>query len=169
MIIDIAGQRFGRLVALEPVGRSQRAVTWRCRCDCGNETVLRGTNLRNGHTRSCGCLHDELAVEKMRKVGASTRAHGQAVEQTPTYTSWESMWQRCRDPKREHYYQLGVSVCDRWRSFEAFLEDMGERPTGTTLDRIDSNGDYEPGNCRWATPQEQRANRRGPIRIKVAS
>lgn len=168
-MIDIAGNRYGRLIAIAPAGKDRRrAIMWRCRCDCGNEAVICGTSLRNGHTRSCGCLHDELSAVRCAEVGRSTRTHGQS-RRTPTYISWEGMHQRCagsKGPESARYYaDRGVTVCERWRSFENFLADMGERPDGKTLDRTDPYGNYEPSNCRWATPKEQRANRRrGRIR-----
>lgn len=87
--------------------------------------------------------------------------HGHAIRRTPTYASWQSMLYRCKAPKYKYYSQRGITVCDRWRTFENFLADMGERPDGTTLDRRDNDKGYEPGNCRWSTPAEQSRNARG--------
>ena len=154
----MTGQRFGRLTVVERVP-SRAEAHWRCLCDCGNTSVLRGSILRDGQVRSCGCyLRDRL-----RRVNT---VHGQAVRghMTPTYNSWMQMRRRCRDPKHgqwANYGGRGITVCDRWRdSFANFLADMGERPDGTSIDRIDNDGNYEPGNCRWATPLEQSHNKR---------
>jgi DNA-binding CsgD family transcriptional regulator len=171
--IDITGQTFGRLTAIEPAGQNaSRGVMWRCQCDCGSEAVVAGSSLRNGHTRSCGCLHDELAVVKMAKLGASSRTHGQSHERRSTYATWQSMLQRTRDPERIYYAARGITVCDRWEpkrggSFENFLADMGERPDGMSIDRIDSAGNYTPDNCRWATQLQQQHNRRGVTKLLV--
>lgn len=156
--LKIAGQKFGRLTAVERAGqdRYQRAL-WMFRCECGTAVVAAAYRVRSGHTRSCGCL----------KVGAIT--HGKS--RTPTHNSWVAMKARCGDAKNKQYRFYGgrgIVVCDRWRdSFENFLADMGERPAGTTLDRINSDGNYEPGNCRWATIEEQQNNRRGSIRATL--
>jgi hypothetical protein len=117
-----------------------------------------GGNLRSGDVRSCGCLQREIIARRNRTHGHSVRG-----AETPTYRSWKAMHTRCTNPNPStwaHYGGRGIEICERWRSFESFLEDMGERPEGTSIDRIDVDGNYEPGNCRWATPTEQRANRR---------
>lgn len=154
---NLTGQRFGRLLVLKEAGRNKdKSVLWLCRCDCGNEYSATTYLLRSGKSESCGCLNRERIVE-------SCRTHG--LSNTPLWNSWRNMVKRTTDPKDTNYSYYGgrgISVCSEWRqSFEAFVRDMG--PThgdGLTLDRIDVNGNYEPTNCRWATPLEQGRNKR---------
>jgi hypothetical protein len=160
---DLAGQRFGRLLALRPTGQVRRGrAMWECRCDCGNTTIADISLLRNGHKQSCGCLHNEA-------IGERSLQHGQARagRKTPTYLCWSAMRQRCNDKDDPDYGGRGISVCDRWISFEAFLEDMGECPAGLTIERKDTNGNYEPGNCRWATREDQARNRRDTVHLTL--
>lgn len=160
--IDITGQRFGRLVVLRRDGYRCKQATWHCRCDCGAETSTQGSHLRSGHTLSCGCLGREHAVAASRS-SSWKHGHGHGMR-SPTYRSWISMKTRCTNPSVPHYHYYGgrgIRVCERWEKFENFLADMGLRPAGTSLDRYPNNsGNYEPGNCRWATPKEQAKNRR---------
>lgn len=156
------GQRFGRLVVVTEAHKT-RHRHWKCMCDCGNGHVVRGSSLKNGHTQSCGCLGAE------RRLKAATEAkikHGRS--KTSIYNVWASMVQRCRDHNDKRwssYGGRGITVCERWANFANFLEDMGERPTGLTLDRVDVNGNYSPDNCRWATQSQQMNNTRRNVHI----
>ena len=151
------GDRFGKwlVVGVEPSRREGARTTqwWRCRCDCGTLRVVRQSSLRNGRSSCCGCVwhlkHGHAAVETAKR--------------SRTYSIWASMLQRCRSSYATnfaYYGGRGIKVCDRWSDFRNFLADMGECPKGLTIDRIDVDGNYEPGNCRWSTQAEQNRNKR---------
>jgi hypothetical protein len=152
---DLTGKIFGRLAVLSRAGSAKNGkVKWHCVCECGARTVAVGSELISGHTTSCGCWR----VERNR---TSSLSHGK--RESPTYSTWSAMKTRCTNPGVKSYADYGgkgIKVCDRWmNSFAAFLDDMGERPAGKTLDRWpDHAGNYEPGNCRWATKEEQARN-----------
>ncbi len=160
--MDLAKRRFGRLVVMEFVGiNNHRKAIWLCQCDCGRSAnVLRG-GLLSGKTRSCGCLHDEVATQRVYR-------HGQYG--TPTYRTWAGMIARCTNPN-EHCYGnyggRGIKVDARWMLFENFYEDMGDKPPSLTIERINNDGNYEKGNCRWASRPEQTRNTRKTRRLTL--
>lgn len=152
---DLTGQRCSRLTVLNEAGRSKdRKILWLCRCDCGTQSIVSGKRLRNGESKSCGCLAAEVLAARNHK-------HGQVG--TRLYRIWKGMMTRCTNPTDRNFQKYGargIAVCDRWKSFESFYEDMADGYADhLTLDRIDAKGNYEPGNCRWATQIEQQRNR----------
>ncbi len=149
--IDETGNKYGRLSVVGIETPRQQPVRFTCICECGGRTAVIGSNLRRGNTASCGCS----GAENVRTAN-TTHGHSTGYTRTPTYRIWAGMWGRAG--KRKGYFN--VRVCERWGSFEYFLEDMGEAPNGMSLDRFPDNlGDYKPDNCRWATVQEQQNNR----------
>lgn len=150
---ELKGLRFGRWLAIEKVSGPGRSA-WLCRCTCGVERTVREKELASGRSQSCGCL----AAEKSSQRNAT---HGRS--KSGAFKSWSAMIQRCSDPSTTAYGRYGargITVCNRWLIFENFYADMGERPEGKSIDRYpDKEGNYEPGNCRWASAKEQQRNR----------
>lgn len=158
--LNLIGLRFGRLIveSLLPAGNRQ----WICRCDCGERPVIFQGNLVRGYTKSCGCLNRQLSRARCLTHGKShSREH----------RIWKGMRARCynrTNPNFSNYGGRGVGICDRWRnSFENFIADMGVCPTGLTIERINNDGNYEPGNCRWASRREQSGNKRNLVFIQL--
>ena len=166
-LIDLQYKVFGKLTVLkrgenrvEPSGKTK--VYWLCRCECGTEKEFEGSSLRQGTSRSCGCV----GKERIKNFNLSHN-----MSKSKEYRAWQKMKERCYNPNIERYPVYGgrgIKVCDRWlESFDNFYEDMGPRPSSKhSIDRIDVNGDYEPGNCRWVTMQEQHYNKRNTLYVE---
>jgi hypothetical protein len=165
--LDLTGRKFGKLTAIKlATFRIRNRITWEFTCDCGGSLVSSVTNITNGHTRSCGCLQ----VEQAYKAAMLTKTHG--MTHTPIYRTWRNMIGRCYEPCTngyDNYGGRGITVCAAWRnSFEAFYADMGDRPfPKAQIDRKETNGNYEPGNCKWSTAMANANNRRNTIRLTL--
>lgn len=151
--LDLAGQRYGKLVVLEKHKDKSRfgEILWLCQCECGNAKAIRAHSLRIGRTKSCGCIGKTFH-----------KTHG--MEHTQIYNTWAQMLARCNNPNSTSYPRYGargIKVCERWKAFENFYADMGDKPEGKTLDRIDGTKGYKPGNVRWADKKQQARNRVG--------
>jgi len=165
------GTQFGSLLVVAgpvrvPNGRKLTRIGWVCQCVCGNRISTAERRLVEGRAASCGCQRDAL-ISIARSANPPKPRHGHS--HSPTYRTWYAMKQRCGNPNNVRWQQYGgrgIRVCERWLMFDNFLADMGVRPDGKTIDRINVDGDYERSNCRWASPQEQRHNRTDSRRVQ---
>ena len=172
---DITRQKFGKLRALRPLGCGKdRKQRWQCRCSCGTVVIVRLDHLTQGRVKSCGCLRRKVAAQTQKRRHRLARmgvvyapAPPRVIKSSPYargYYAWRDAIRRCTDPNDPGYGNYGgrgIKMCSRWlESFKNFLEDMGAAPPGLTIDRIDNDGDYEPGNCRWTTWEVQQNNKR---------
>jgi len=157
--LELSGMKFGKLSVVEIVYPLSRRTKFLCLCDCGNKTIATGSDIKSGNTTSCGCVKRENGKTVNLIHGASAKN-----ARTGAYRSWQTMKSRCYNEDNNRFYLYGargITVCDRWLdSFENFFADMGERPDGCSLDRIDVNGNYDPHNCRWSTSEQQSRNQR---------
>lgn len=153
------GKVFSQLTVVSFIEKRNSTKVWLCRCSCGEMVNVRQCHLVTSHTRSCGCLKIKTISKTFTKHGALKNG---ALPRT--YTTWRSMLDRCNNEKNSHYKHYGargIKVCDEWlKEYSNFLADMGEKPAGLSLDRIDHNGNYEKANCRWTTTRIQAVNRR---------
>lgn len=166
--LDLTGNRYFRLMALRlSYKTSPKSTYWECICDCGNIVHVHIGNLRSGQVKSCGCLLKETSTKR----GHDSATHG--MSKTVEFRTWIAMIDRCRNPNTpcyKNYGGRGISVCERWSNdfgFENFLEDMGRKPKGMTLERTDNNKGYSPDNCEWASTGKQAGNKRNTLKIEV--
>jgi hypothetical protein len=163
-LLDRTLLRVGRLLVLERAPNRGKHVMWSCVCDCGKPVLVTATDIGR-KVNSCGCLRRDTAAHRMT-------THGFTVgRRIPTwYKAWAEMWRRCTDATRANWLDYGgrgITVCDRWKDAALFHADMGEPAKGMSLDRIDTNGNYEPGNCRWADDYTQSGNRRNNLMLTI--
>lgn len=162
--VDHSGQKFGRLTVGKCLGG--RRTKWECLCDCGKTTIVQGKKLRSGHTVSCGCLRTEMLVDR-----ATIHGHAKSTYKHPVYRIWKGIVARCMNKNNKVFHRYGgrgIKICDRWLSYRNFYSDMiGTWEPGLSIDRIDNNGNYEQGNCRWASRKQQSRNTNRTIYVTI--
>lgn len=178
-LIDLTGQRFGRWTVLSEAPRLYKPTglgpkrRWNCVCDCGNQKVVPQYTLTCGQSKSCGCLGKEILSEYAKNRVSPVRTHGHCAngKSTPEHKAWSSMRERCNNPNHRHYKGYGgrgITVCERWNSFENFFADMGPRPSDKhSIEREDNSLGYSPDNCVWATSAEQNRNKRNMRYVEI--
>jgi hypothetical protein len=166
---DFTGQKISFFTALRPAliyFQKGKASGWVCKCECGKEFFATSERIKSGRVKSCGCKKSALLSSHVK------HGHYASGRSSPELMSWRSAVARCHDPKCSTFHRygaLGVTVCEEWRNdFPAFLAELGTKPPGTTLDRIDGTRGYEPGNCRWSTPKQQSNNMKNNRFVSVA-
>jgi hypothetical protein len=163
VILNLVGERFGKLTVMSFSHSRRGNRYWNCLCDCGRTSVCHSKNLRSKNCRSCGCVW-------RLKSGRLSIKHGKSRSVGGAYASWHNMKSRCLNPNSRMYHRYGgrgIKVCEEWMSFHNFLADMGEPPAGMSIDRIDVNGNYCKENCRWATRREQARNRSTCVFVNI--
>lgn len=166
------GDRFNRLLVIELGPRTKSFVRrWVCKCDCGDSTLADERSLHKGRSKSCGCWRHEMQNAMRKRRASKSIRLGQDGHVTSTYRIWKGMRERCRNPNIPNYFRYGgrgITVCERWQTYANFLADMGECPPGLSIERENNDGNYEPGNCHWATDLEQGRNTR-KVRLTAES
>lgn len=167
MLVDFTGMRFGMLAVISFSHTKNGDRHWACKCECGKTTTPRGTDLKFGRVRSCGCYR---AIVTRKRVTTHNLSPQTEKNGHPLYSTWVDMRKRCNNPKYRAFHRYGgrgIRVCSRWDDFTLFISDMGDRPANYSIDRIDNNGDYKPDNCMWATRKQQARNRQNTVYVEI--